>query len=72
MQQNSRYGYVKIDKPVQNNREKGFFYDLVHMVGLLGTVLVVQSDSSRKEGPAITLFCTLGVYKPVAEGADQC
>ena len=38
----------------------GCFYDLVHMLGLLGAVLVVQSDCSRKEGPATPLLHTLG------------
>ena len=28
-------------------------YVIMHMLGLLGAVLVVQSDSSRREGPAI-------------------
>ena len=40
--------------------------------GLYGAVLVVQSDSSRKEGPAIPLLHTLRVYQSVAEGAAQC
>ena len=40
--------------------------------GLLGAVLVVQSDISRKEGPALPLLHTLGVYQSVAEGAAQC
>ena len=35
---------------------------------LLGAVLVVKSDSSRKEGPAIPLLNTLRVYQSVAEG----
>ena len=39
---------------------------------LLGAVLVVKSDSSRKEGPAIPLLHTLRVYQSVAEGAAQC
>ena len=39
---------------------------------LLGAVLIVQSDSSRKEGPAILLHHTLRVYLSVAEGATQC
>ena len=39
---------------------------------LLGAVLVVKSDSSRKEGPAIPLLHTLGMYQSVAEGAAQC
>ena len=34
---------------------------------LLGAVLVVQSNSSRKEGPAIPLL-----HQSVAEGAAQC
>ena len=38
---------------------------------LLGAVLVVKSDSSRKEGPAIPLLNTLRVYQSVAEGAAQ-
>ena len=42
------------------------------MWGLPGAVLVVQSDSSRKEGPAIPLLHTLGVYYSIAEGAAQC
>ena len=36
--------------------------------GLYGTVLVVQSGSSRKEGPVIPLLHTLRVYQSV-EGA---
>ena len=40
--------------------------------GLLGAVLVVQSDSSRKEGPAIPFLHTLGVYQSVTEGAAHC
>ena len=39
---------------------------------LLGAVLVVKSDSSRKEGPVIPLLHTLRVYQSVAEGAAQC
>ena len=39
---------------------------------LLGAVLVIQSNSSRKEGPAIAPFHTLGVKPPVTEGAAQC
>ena len=35
-------------------------------------MLVVQSDSSRRDGPAIPLLYTLEVYQPVAEGAAQC
>ena len=35
-------------------------------------MLVVQSDSSRKEGPAIPLLHTLRVYQSVTEGAPQC
>ena len=38
------------------NREKWLFYDVAHMLGLLGAVLVIQSDSSRKEGPVIPLL----------------
>ena len=38
-----------------------------------GSDLVVkQSDSSRKEGPAISLLHTLGVKESVTEGAAQC
>ena len=39
---------------------------------LLGAVLIVQSDSSRKEGPVILLLHTIRVYQSVAEGAAQC
>ena len=39
---------------------------------LLGAVLIVKSDSSRKEGPAIPLIHTLWGYRSVAEGAAQC
>ncbi len=42
------------------------------MCGFLGAVLVVQSDSSRKEGPAESLLHALGVKQSVAEGALQC
>ena len=42
------------------------------LCGLLRPVLVVQSDSSRREGPAMPLLHTLGVYQSVAEGAAQC
>ena len=38
---------------------------------LLGAVLVVKSDSSRKEGPAIPLLHTLQ-YQSVAQGAAYC
>ena len=38
---------------------------------LLGAVLIVESDSSRKEGPVIPLLHTLRVYQSVAEGAAQ-
>ena len=40
--------------------------------GLLGAVLVVQSDSSRKEGPVLPLLHTLRVNQSVPEGAAQC
>ena len=39
---------------------------------LLGAVLVVKSDSSRKKGLAIPLLHTLGVYQSISEGAAQC
>ena len=39
---------------------------------LLVAVLVVKSDSSRKEGPATPLLHTLRVYQSVAKGAAQC
>ena len=39
--------------------------------GLQGAVLVVQSNSSRKEGPVLPLLHTQ-LYQPVAEGAAQC
>ena len=35
-------------------------------------MLVIQSDSSRKEGPSIPLLHTLGMHQSVAEGAAQC
>ena len=38
------------------NRQKWFFYDIVHMLGLLGAVLVVQSDSRY------TQFCKFVAY----------
>jgi len=37
----------------------------------LGAELVVQPDSSRKEGPALFLSFTPGVKQPVAQGAAQ-
>ena len=37
----------------------------------MGAVLVVESDSSREEGPVIPLLHTLAVYQSVAEGAAQ-
>ena len=40
--------------------------------GLYGAVLAVQSDSSRREGPAIPLLHTLRVDQSVAEGAARC
>ena len=53
-------------------QRNGFFYDIVNMWGLLGTVLVVQSDCSREEVPAKPLLQTLEVYPSIAEGAAQC
>ena len=38
---------------------------------LLGAVLVVESDSSGKERPAVRLLHTVGVKQSVAEGAAQ-
>jgi len=35
-------------------------------------LVVKQSDSGRKEGPAISLLHTLGVKESVTEGAAQC
>ena len=46
---------VSAKKKLRNGLSVEFFCDIVHMWGLLGTVLVVESDSSRKEGPAIPL-----------------
>ena len=40
--------------------------------GLLGAVLAVQPDSSRREGPVIPLCNTPGPEQPVAEQALQC
>ena len=40
--------------------------------GLYGAVLVVKSDSSRREGPVMPLLHTLRVDQSVAEGAAQC
>ena len=37
--------------------------------GLLGAVLVLQSDSSREEGPVIPLLHTLGVYQCIRLGS---
>ena len=37
-----------------------------------GAVLVVQPDSSRKEGPVIPLLHTLRVYQSITDGAAQC
>ena len=34
-------------------------------------MLVVESDSSRREGPATFLLHTLGVHWSIAEGAAQ-
>lgn len=39
---------------------------------LPGTRLAVQSDSSRKEGPSITLRHIVGVKQSVTDGATQC
>lgn len=50
-----------------------FEVDLVCVSGgLPGAVLAVQSESSRKDGPVISLPHTLWVKQPVAEGAPQC
>ena len=38
---------------------------------LPAAVLVVESDSSRKERPAVRLLYTVGVKQSVAEGAAQ-
>lgn len=42
------------------------------LCGLLGALLVVESDGCKKEGPAIAFLHTLWVKQCVAEGALQC
>uniref|UniRef100_A0A0E9TA10 Uncharacterized protein n=1 Tax=Anguilla anguilla TaxID=7936 RepID=A0A0E9TA10_ANGAN len=44
----------------------------IGVCGLLGAVLIVKSDSSRKEGPAVSLLHAPRVKQPVTEGAAQC
>lgn len=68
----NKYGYYKIDQIVQTRKK--FCIVVLHGAdsGVLGAVLVVQFDSSKREGPPIPLLHTLGGYKSVAEGAAQC
>lgn len=45
------------------NREKGFFYDIAHMLGLLVAVHVVQADSRN------TQFCKFVAYIKISSSS---
>lgn len=40
--------------------------------GLLGALLVIQSDSSRKDGPVVAHLHTFWMKQSAAEGASKC